>query len=197
MNRPMYTATESGNTPAPEKRNTIGIQKSECAAFSGYRAYKFAKIFPDGTAEQHIKTMLRPVIAEEYRKGIRIFYTGMASGFDLWSADTVLELRACGICPQAQLITVEPYSGHGNSIRMPHERKLYEKILHESQINIILSDRYYDGCYLKRNDYMLENAGEVICYYDGQKGGTRYTINHAQYKGLKVINIFAPEIFAE
>lgn len=195
MNRSIYDAENVFGPAAAEIKNPIGLLKERCAAFSGYRAYKFAKSFPAGDAERQVKAMLRPAIASEYENGVRIFYTGMASGFDLWAATVVLELRDAGICPDAQTITVEPFSGQINNIRIPEERLLYEKIKKESPINIILSDVYYAGCYLRRNDYLIDSVSRIICYYDGQKGGTFYTVNHAKRKGLKIINLFSSTIF--
>lgn len=36
---------------------------------------------------------------------------------------------------------------------------------------------------------MVDNCSRLICYYDGSNGGTRYTVEYAQSKGLPISNI--------
>ena len=56
---------------------------------------------------------------------------------------------------------------------------------------IVLSDTYYKGCLLRRNDFMLQHSNYVIAYYDGkQKGGTYYTCREARKRGMTVVNLF-------
>ena len=171
--------------------NPTGLLRRECVAFSGYRAHKFAGRYPAGDAEQHIKALLGPVILREYAQGVRYFYTGMASGFDLWAADEVLRLRDEGECPEVHTVAVLPHAGQINAMRTPRERYLFERIIRQSTLNIILSDHYYKHCHLRRNDYMIASVSKIICCYDGKPGGTRYTISHARKKGLTIINLFA------
>ena len=55
----------------------------------------------------------------------------------------------------------------------------------------MLSEHYYNGCLLRRNDYMLSHSNGVIAYYDGTpKGGTYYTIRKARQMKLPVLNLF-------
>ena len=57
--------------------------------------------------------------------------------------------------------------------------------------SICLSDTYYKGCLLRRNDFMLQHSNFVIAYYDGkQKGGTYYTCREARKRGMTVVNLF-------
>ena len=44
---------------------------------------------------------------------------------------------------------------------------------------------------LRRNDYLIANAGQLIAYYDGsQRGGTAYTVSHAKAAGRPVTNLY-------
>ena len=71
------------------------------------------------------------------------------------------------------------------------DRELYEDILANVDGTVVLSGYYYDGCLLKRNDYMLERSTGVIAYFDGQpKGGTYYTCKKAKLHGLDVTNLY-------
>ena len=69
--------------------------------------------------------------------------------------------------------------------------KRYDHILAKADKVIVLSDTYYKGCLLRRNDFMLQHSNFVIAYYDGkQKGGTYYTCREARKRGMTVVNLF-------
>jgi len=38
---------------------------------------------------------------------------------------------------------------------------------------------------------MVDNSTELITYYDGKSGGTKYTVYYAKTKGLNVHNILS------
>jgi hypothetical protein len=54
----------------------------------------------------------------------------------------------------------------------------------------VLADRYSHGCYYRRDEWMVERAGRLICRYDGSPGGTRYTVRCAIRRGLEIVNTF-------
>ena len=55
---------------------------------------------------------------------------------------------------------------------------------------VCLSETYFDGCFLRRNDYMLERASHIIAYYNGEpKGGTFYTCRRAKRMNLEITNL--------
>ena len=66
------------------------------------------------------------------------------------------------------------------------EQERYQAILAKADRVNLLSERYYDGCLLARNRYMVDLATHLIAVYDGQKGGTKYTVDYAKKKGLFV-----------
>ena len=41
----------------------------------------------------------------------------------------------------------------------------------------------------RRNRYLIDHADCLIAVYDGQPGGTRYTVEYAQKKGLYIMII--------
>ena len=83
-----------------------------------------------------------------------------------------------------------PYRGQSGRWT-PYQRERYQRILNEVDEEIVLSEGYYNGCLLKRNDYMLAHASGIIAYYDGKpKGGTFYTCRKARLKGLDIINLY-------
>ena len=71
-----------------------------------------------------------------------------------------------------------PYRGQSGRWT-PYQRERYQRILNEVDEEIVLSEGYYNGCLLKRNDYMLAHASGIIAYYDGKpKGGTFFSYLH-------------------
>lgn len=69
------------------------------------------------------------------------------------------------------------------------DKNLYRYIPKHSLYQIIISQEFSNESYLRRNDYMLQNSSYIISYYDGQSGGTMYTINRAKQQGPKIINL--------
>ncbi|MDO4932474.1 MAG: hypothetical protein Q4E63_07525 [Prevotellaceae bacterium] len=67
----------------------------------------------------------------------------------------------------------------------------YKTILGTVGDIVVLSERYYNGCLLKRNDYMVNHSSRLIANHDGtDKGGTFYTVKKAGQNGLKVVNLY-------
>ena len=116
--------------------------------------------------------------------GVETFYNGLAVGFDLLSAETVLDLKKT--YPQIRLVLCVPFYGQekGYSIE---DKKRYAEILKNGDGCAVLSDRYYPGCFFKRNDYMCEQADMLLAYKRSEKGGTAYTVKKFMKKGGKII----------
>lgn len=45
--------------------------------------------------------------------------------------------------------------------------KRYLKILEKVDDVVVLSEYYYNGCFLKRNDFMLNHVAALLAYFDG------------------------------
>ena len=120
--------------------------------------------------------------------GIRNYYCGMAIGFDMLAAEVVLSLKS--ELPQLKLIAVIPFKGQ--SVRWNYkEQAKYNAILAQCDDSILLSKTYYNGCLLRRNDYMLAHSCGLVAFFDGKpKGGTFYTCRKAKASGMDIINLF-------
>ena len=93
-----------------------------------------------------------------------------------------------------QVIAVVPYRGQSERWNDAMKAR-YDTILCNSDDVIILSEHYYHGCLLRRNDYMVFHSSSLIAWYDGNpKGGTFYTYRKATANGLKVLNLYGSSI---
>ena len=65
------------------------------------------------------------------------------------------------------------------------------QILEEADQAITLSQRYYKGCEMTRNRFMLDHSDGVIAYYDGiRTGGTAFTYKAAVKSGRESVNLY-------
>lgn len=150
-------------------------------AFTGHRNIPRHK-------EQTVRRQVKDAVQRFYVQGYRTFLCGMALGFDMLAAEEVLTLRE--ILPDIRLVAVVPYRGQSERWA-PYERQRYERLLAKADEVRVLSERYFDGCLLRRNDYMINHSDRIIAYFDGKpKGGTFYTVRNASVRGLMVANLF-------
>lgn len=154
----------------------------ECsAAFTGHRSLPFQQT----TA---IKAALLNLITEWHTMGITNYYCGMAWGFDLLAAECVLLAKRK--FPDITLTAVIPYREQC-ALWQETSRRRYRDIVQKADNRIILSENYYKGCLLVRNDFMLDHASRLVAYYNGdRRGGTAYTFNRARLKGIPVTNLY-------
>ncbi|PXV68206.1 putative phage-like protein YoqJ [Dysgonomonas alginatilytica] len=160
---------------------TINIDKSKTVAFTGHRHINADNIAP-------LKEELTHTVRQQYHNGYTTFIVGGAVGFDLLAAEIVVELQQ--EFADIQLFCVVPYTGHHRAF--DKEDKLrYIDIADRATVNIILSSQYYDGCFLRRNDYMIHNSSLLIAYHDGTyRSGTAYTVRRAKANNISIINLY-------
>ena len=71
----------------------------------------------------------------------------------------------------------------------PAEQKEYQRILQQADELLWLSDDYYQGCMLMRNQYLVAHSSLCVCFLKDRKGGTAYTVAHAWRHGLEIRNL--------
>lgn len=112
----------------------------------------------------------------------------MAAGFDMLAAETLLAMKAD--YSDIRLTAVIPFRGQSCKFN-PVDKERYRSILGKADDMVCLSETYFDGCFLRRNDYMLERANRIIAYYNGEpKGGTFYTCRRAKRMNLEITNLY-------
>lgn len=156
------------------------VDKMKVACFSGHRR------LPQDCTE--LQTNLEKAIVELIERGVVFFGNGAALGFDQMAAETVLRLKED--YPHIRLVMVLPCPPEQQSSYWNDEqKKRYYKILGQADKVRILSPQYTEKCMLDRNRHMVDNSAYLICYLREQRGGTFYTVNYAERKGLNILRL--------
>lgn len=155
-------------------------ERNRCVCFTGHRPEKLTR------SEQTLRTDLEKEILHAVADGFDAFITGMAKGIDLWAADTVRTLRDAGL--PIKLFCACPYSGCEKSMSKEWKRLCID-ILAAADGVIHVSPGYHPGCFQIRNRWMVDHTARVISVYNGEKGGTKNTIDYAQKNGVPVVFI--------
>lgn len=119
------------------------------------------------------------------KRGTDTFLCGMARGFDLAAAETVLKFKEkYGV----KLVACIPYEGQDDYFSSS-DRERYENILRYCDEKRVFAEKYNRYCMFTRDRYMADNSSVLVCYLRKNSGGTFYTVNYAKKTGLKVIEI--------
>lgn len=147
-------------------------------AFTGHRTYSTSEI-----------ERLETVIEHLYSEGYTHFISGMAEGFDLAAAECVIRLKAH--LKAIELECAIPFDGHIKTLNAS-DRERYKRVCQAADKVTILANESHPKVYFDRNDYLIEGADALICYYSGKRrSGTGYTVTKGLKKGLRTINLYA------
>ena len=152
--------------------------KNRTVCFTGHR-----KIPPEQL--ETVARRLKETLIDLIEKGYLYFGAGGALGFDTLAAQTVLELNAD--FPQIKMILVLPCLSQADSWSVA-DKRMYEQIKEKADKIVYTSRAYTKGCMHKRNRHLVDNSSVCVCYLTENTGGTAYTVNYAESKGLLVIN---------
>lgn len=167
-----------------------GRKPMKACAFTGHRPEKLS--FGTNEESPKCKALKQRLFCETLRmtrQGVTTFLTGMARGTDLWAAETVLQLRE--VFPKIQLWAIIPYAKQAASWNQADQAR-YHHLLSSMDKVVHVSVSYTRGCLQKRNRYLVDHADCLIAVFDGQAGGTKYTIDYARKMGRDVV-IINPE----
>ena len=133
-----------------------------------------------------IKQKLMGAITSAIKDGYIFFGAGGALGFDTLAAQTVLELKKQ--YAHIRLILVLPCLSQARYWR-EQDISEYERIKRSADKVIYTSQEYTYDCMHKRNRHLVNNSSLCICYLKEQSGGTAYTVNYAESRGLTIENV--------
>lgn len=118
--------------------------------------------------------------------GFDTFLCGMARGFDLIAGELVAKLKERN--PHVKLIACIPCLEQ-EKYYFNGEKEKYNRVLSACDEVRVISERYYKGCMLTRDRYMVDNSSLLFAYQRKREGGTYYTLTYAQSKKKKIMII--------
>ena len=130
---------------------------------------------PKNLPREKLKADLRALIQE----GVQYFYNGLAVGFDLLTAEILVELKV--EFPNLHICGCIPFHGQERYFSAEDKRRYY-RVLEECDDTVVFCAEYQKGCYFIRNDYMVEKADLLYAYCVSKTGGTAYTVRTFQKK---------------
>lgn len=147
--------------------------------FTGHRD------IPDGQYEA-ISESVYSVIEGLYEKGFRTFIAGGAIGFDTLAALAVLKLREK--YPDVYLHICIPCRDQSKKFSAKQKEE-YMYVVSKADSYEVMYDHYVRGCMHARNKKMADFSSVCVAYCKKQTGGTAFTVNYAQKKGIEIIYI--------
>lgn len=156
-------------------------------AFTGYRPEKLP--FTENKKDElyiKFRERLLQVINRLVERGYTDFISGVAMGFDTWAAEDVISLKKDN--KDIHLECAIPFPKQAERWGF-FDRLRRKKILKQSDCNTTLCEHYQRDAFFIRNEYMVDKADVVVCYFDGQSGGTAKTVAYAKKKDKIIIQI--------
>ncbi|MBQ8287370.1 MAG: DUF1273 family protein [Clostridia bacterium] len=154
--------------------------KEQVCCFTGHRDITFS-------AMQEVLPRLTEAVTELLNSGVSTFIVGGARGFDTLVAIQLINLRR-HLYPSLRLVLARPCPGQAD--RWPaSERSLYETVRREADLDILLADRYYNGCMQNRNAFMVDHSNHLLAYVTRTSGGSYQTLTLARRRGLSIQNL--------
>ena len=126
------------------------------------------------------------VIEELYKKGFRTFIAGGAIGFDTLAAIAVLRLREK--YSDVYLHICIPCRDQSKNFSQIQKEK-YMYVVNNADSYEVMYEHYVRGCMHARNKKMADFSSVCVAYCKKQTGGTAFTVNYAQKKGIEIIYI--------
>jgi len=157
-------------------------------AFTGHRPRNLPWKYDETSLDcVQLKRVLEYQILQLIERGVMEFYTGLAQGVDTWAAQIVLQLRERN--PGLRLHCVLPCRNQAENW-VAVAKELHQHIQHQADTVVTLSEKYYDGCMLVRNRYLVDHTSVLLAVYNGSwRSGTGMTVRYAQKLGREIIMI--------
>ncbi len=155
---------------------SIHSLRQRTVAFTGRRTYL-------GNADEELRAVVRDLMEQGFTR----FLCGMSWGFDLAAGRIVAELKRAG--KDVELVAVEPFAEF-RAMFSGEAAALYDEVLTAADERVVVGEND-KAAYMRRNDYLVDNASVVVAWWDGkQRGGTAYTVKRARKRRVEVINLY-------
>ncbi len=140
-------------------------KKEKVCAFTGHRSLE----------ADFKRAYLQKKIENLIKDGVSVFLSGVALGFDIIAAKTLLSLKKK--YPFIKLVACIPCLNQEKYFS-DEQKSEYYAVLEKADEKIVFSDHYYNGCMQKRNRYMADRADVLVAYLKKNEGGTAYTVRY-------------------
>ena len=168
------------------------LASDETLCFSGHRPDRLpGKGWADEPEMQPLTAALRQALIAAIGRGKTTMLHGCMAGWDIICAEQVIALREQ--FPQIRLISVAPYQAGFFSREecwTPDWISRAREVFCQHDAGMKIAGQYRPGIYYERNRALVDHASELLCYWDGGGGGTKFTIGQARQKGLEIHNLF-------
>ena len=165
------------------------LNREETACLTGHRPNKLPWFY-DETKDNclRFKQDVKDIFIGAYKYGLKNYLVGMAEGFDMISAEILIELRKT--YKDIKIYAIIPCKGQEKKWKAAQQNR-YHNILKLCDDIITLSEEYTPTCMNDRNKYMVDNSSVIIACWNGKPSGTGNTISFAKESGceIKIINI--------
>ena len=148
--------------------------------FTGHRPEKLTR------SDRAIRRDLEKEIRQAVSDGLNVFITGMARGVDVWAAQIVLMLRDEGC--DVKLMCACPYDGFECGWSQEWQLQ-YKEIVSAADFVKYVCEGYSRSCFQVRNEWMVNHSARVIAVFNGEKSGTKNTIDYAAKVNVPVVRI--------
>lgn len=168
---------QSKTPPAPSTFISEEQLRQHRCCFTGHRPEKLTR------TEKEIKDELEEEILLAIQDGFTTFISGMARGVDLWAAEIVLNMRRH--YKNLRLICAVPYEGFEERWSLKCQQ-LYRSILNQADLIRVIAQSYYPGVFQIRNEWLVDHSCRVIAVFNGDRSGTKNTLDYALLQGVPI-----------
>lgn len=155
------------------------LRQHRCC-FTGHRPEKLT------ISERRLTRLLEAEIRRAIDNGFTTYITGMAKGVDLIAAEIVLRLRARDA--RLKLVCALPHPGFGLHWGGGWTER-FQHVLAQSDLERTICPGFSYAAYQARNEWMVRHAGLVIAVFNGERGGTKNTLDFAAKNGVPCVVI--------
>ena len=165
-------------------------EQEKTCCFTGHRPEKLPWGYDESDPDcVWVKSVIADTLDALYARGVRHFICGMAVGADLYFAEAVLTLRERR--PDVTLEAAIPFAGQSRWWS-EEQKQRYERLLAACDTQTVLRESYTRWCMHERNRYMVDRSAYLLALYNGTSGGTRYTVDYAKRRGLRIVDFWLP-----
>ena len=163
------------------------LEKKLSCCFTGHRDAKLPwRDREEDPRCMALKEKIYDAVEAVYHSGIRHFICGMATGCDFYFCEAIVQLRM-----EHSDITIEaaiPFEGQARNWSASQRRR-YDRLVSECDYHTVIQKDYSSGCYMRRNQYMVDSSSVLIAAFNGRSGGTMNTLLYAIRNGIEIIQL--------